>query len=657
MLAALALNARWLPTWLSALLLPMAVIAIIARWRGSGPLPAVWRLLLLVGVSVAIATTQSTFFGREAGAALLSSMLVLKLLETSNVRDARLVVMVSNFLALAAFLHSQSLAQTIATSSLLVLGLVALQWLRIDRVDAAAGAPEPSAREWRVPLREALVTLAVVVPFAIVSFLLFPRLGSPLWGGAEQSRSRVGIDDELELGALSGVALNDDPAFRVRFDRGVEAPAAPDRYWRGLVLWNFDGRVWKGAQRFAHTRADDAVETLGKRLEYEITLAEPPRLWRFALDAPLTTPAGFRRTADLQITGPPGAHAERRYRVISSTRFRLQAKLPDAQRQAALRIPVGGNPRARALGLQWRQRHGENAGAIVSEALSMVRRDFLYSLDPPPLGANAIDEFLFTTRIGFCEHFASSFVFLMRAAGIPARIVTGYQGGYRNAIGGYWLVRQSDAHAWAEVWQAGSGWIRVDPTGAVAPERVMRGGAGFAEGMAGGDWLVAGSWWSGMRDRVDVLAAVWQRTVIDFDYLRQGDLLRSVGIPEGDRTRQLLLWLALVFASLGVAALVLMLRGGRPTSPWVALYRRFAARLARGGVVRRIDEGPAHFAERAATELPVLASEIRAIAAEFIALRYAAEVLPPETERIRLRRLRTRLKRLRVHRRSDASAL
>lgn len=657
MLAALGLNARWLPLWLVAALAPLALLAVAARWKGAGPLPTLWRVLLLIGACTAIAVTQPSFFGREAGGALLASMLVLKYLETNSVRDARLVVMVSNFLAMAAFLYDQSLLQTGLTGALLIVVLVALQWLRVDRIESASGSVlQPSLRDWQAPLREAVMTLAIAVPFALASFVLFPRLGSPLWGNLDQTpRNRIGIDEELELGALSGLALDDSPAFRVRFDGDGPAPAPAQRYWRGLVLWSFDGRVWRGSQRFAMTRAFNAIEAAGPRFAYEITLVDDPRTWRFALDVPVSTPTGLERSADLQITGPAGSRADRRYRAVSATRYRVQATLPDEQREAALELPAASNPRAQRLAREWRAAHGDDVEAIASEALDMVRASFVYSLDPPPLGANAIDEFLFSTRIGFCEHFASSFVFLMRAAGVPARIVTGYQGGYRNSVGKYWIVRQSDAHAWAEIWIAGRGWLRVDPTAAVAPERVLRGGAEFTDSVAGASWLGSGSWWSGLRDRADLLGSWWQQAVVGFDALRQSNLLQRFGIGEDDQLRHALLWMALVLTALGLGAVLLTWNRADPASPWITAYREFAAKLARGGVVKQPHEGPADFAQRAGTALPTVTAEIRALAEEFVALRYAPETALESTAAARLATLRKKVRALRVPRIRDGS--
>ncbi len=655
---ALLLHAKWLPLWLVGTALPVTVLALVARWRGAGPVPALWRLLLLVAVCAAITATQPSFFGREAGAALLASMLVLKLLETTSVRDARLVVMVANFLAMAAFLQDQGIGQMIATTLLLLLVLVALRWLRDDATGGPARMPfRRVAADLPTALRQAAFTLAIVIPFAIASFMFFPRLGSPLWGSPDTTpRSRIGIDDELELGSLSGLALDDSPAFRVRFLGDGNAPASRDRYWRALVLWTFDGRVWRGSRRFARLRGPVPVEAGTPRYDYEVMLASAPREWRFVLDAPLSATPDIEIGVDLQARGEAGSRAERRYRAISSPSYRLQARLPEEQRESALSLPEQSNPRARELALRWRTAHPGDDDAVIGEALAMVRARFVYSLDPPPLDRNAIDEFLFRTRIGFCEHYASSFVFLMRAAGIPARIVTGYQGGYRNAAGGYWIVRQSDAHAWAEVWLQNRGWVRVDPTAAVAPERVLRGGAAYSSEVSGNAWFASSGWWNGLRDRADLLGAWWQRAVIEFDALRQQNVLERLGVEANDRLQSLLVWGAMTLSALGLAGLLLMLRGTVRDSRWRSLYREFEHRLARAGVPRASSEGPRDFAQRAALAHPESADAILGIASGFIALRYAPEERDDGRESVRFDSLSRQIRALRLQRSRDAAA-
>lgn len=655
---ALLLHARWLPVWLLATALPVTVVAIVARWRGAGPVPALWRLLLMVAVCAAITATQPSFFGRDAGAALLASMLVLKLLETANVRDARLVVMVANFLAMAAFLRDQGIGQMIGTTLLLLLVLIALRWLRDDAAGNVGRMALASVMaELPTALRQAAFTLAIVIPFAIASFMFFPRLGSPLWGSPDDTpRSRIGIDDELELGALSGLALDDSPAFRVRFLGDGVAPASRDRYWRALVLWTFDGRVWRGSRRFSRVPGPAPLETATPRYEYEVTLASAPREWRFVLDAPVSASPDIDIGVDLQARGEPGSRGGRSYRGVSSPRYRLQAQLPAAQRASALELPDASNPRARQLAAQWRAEHPVDDDAVIGEALSMVRERFVYSLDPPPLDRNAIDEFLFRTRIGFCEHYASSFVFLMRAAGIPARIVTGYQGGYRNAAGGYWIVRQSDAHAWSEVWLRGRGWVRVDPTAAVAPERVLSGGAAYSDSVSGNAWFTSSGWWTGLRDRADLAGAWWQRAVVEFDAMRQENLLERLGVEANDRLQSLLVWGAVTLAALGLAGLLLMLRRSGRDSRWRMLYRDFEQRLERAGVSRQSSEGPRDFAQRAADAMPESAESILRIASGFIALRYAPTEQDAHTESLRMNALSRQIRALRLKPGRDEAA-
>jgi hypothetical protein len=277
----------------------------------------------------------------------------------------------------------------------------------------------------------------------------------------------------------------------------------------------------------------------------------------------------------------------------------------------------------------------------VRELLQMFReQEFVYTMRPPKLAANSVDEFLFSTRRGFCEHFASAFTFVMRAAGVPARVVTGYQGGEFNPLGGYLVVRQSDAHAWSEVWIDGAGWVRVDPTAAVAPERIERGliGAMSASEPVPGRlrseseiWLQAGRAW-------DLVNDFWNERIVRCDTLRQMALLERLGFDDPD-WRTLGLGLAASLAAFFVAVSVyLAWKFRRPLRDWPArLHETAVRRLARRGLIAGRSEGPVAFLDRAAAACPDLAENLREIRTLYGALRYGPR--PNEHELHRLKQV------------------
>jgi len=346
-----------------------------------------------------------------------------------------------------------------------------------------------------------------------------------------------------------------------------------------------------------------------------------------ALDVPLSVPAEARMQPDHEILADKPVNDPLNYTLRSALGYRLQPDLDDRARRLGLQRPIGFNPRTLTLATQWRQRFGNNDAAIVQAALSLFHDGgFRYTLAPAPLGRDAVDDFLFSTHEGFCEHYSSAFTLLMRDAGIPARVVTGYQGGYWNKFGNYLLVRNSDAHAWSEVWLAGRGWIRVDPTGAVRPERVSLGASAAA-----GDQLswYRTDWLQGMRNRWDIVNRWWAQGVIGFDSLRQRGLLTPFGVRDVD-TATLGVLLAIgsvlfIAIGLGWALLRKQPRDGLRTA-----LRELERKLARAGIVRRSSEGPQHYLSRAARALPNQRDELATLMKSYLELRYANNIPAPE---------------------------
>lgn len=615
MAVVLAVHAGHLPWWLDAAL----AVVLAARWwqrrQHGGRAPALLKLPLIALLAIAIVFSYGTIFGREPGSALAVGLLVLKLLESESPRDARVGISFACFALMAALLFDQGLIATLVVA----LGLLpALATLRaLEPAQARASLPRS--------LLPGLALLGATVPLALLAFALVPRLESPLWGAPNREQARTGLSDRMSPGDYTELLTDDRPAMRVSFDGPPPAPT--QRYFRAYVMWFYDGHSWsRGAHADDAGRAPAPVQAQATA-GYQIDLEPTDGTILPALDVPLEAPADTQLSPERELFSDKPVRERLHYALQSALRYRLQPQLPDLLRQRALRLPRGLDPRTQALGRQWRQRLGSDDAAIVRAALSLFHDGgFRYTLVPAPLGRNAMDDFLFDTREGFCEHYASAFTLLMRAAGIPARVVTGYQGGYWNAMGHYLLVRQADAHAWSEVWLAGRGWVRADPTAAVRPERVSLGATAAAGDQLG--WTQSG-WLQSLRNRWDVVNRWWDQGVIGFDALRQRGMLTPFGIRDVD-TGTLALLLIVGVAGFVAAGLGWALWRRERPEPMRHAMRRLEAKLARCGVARRRSEGPQHYLRRAARALPAQRSELERLMQQYLQLRYASDEPAPE---------------------------
>ena len=604
--ATLALHLPHLPLWLP---LPLSLL-IAWRWLGFSRgrrFPALLRYALVLALPLGVIAAYGTLFGRLPGAALAVGLLVLKLTETETRRDVHIGVAVAAFTLMSALLFGQSLLMTLLVCAAL--------WPLL----AALTALQPGAGATRMLLREDALRLALAVPVALLAFVLIPRLATPLWGAPGLAQARTGISARMSPGAIGQLLIDDSPAFRVGFDGAI--PPRAQRYFRAVVLWHFDGHAWTPGDAALPL---EPIAAQGAPLRYTISLETTRQTLLPALDMPLQPPAGTRFSAARTLLAAQPVDHGLRYSVASSMRYVLAPRLDAAERRLGLQLPMNADPRARALAARWRQRYGADAPAIVDAALRMFHDDgFRYTLLPPPLGRQQVDDFLFDTRAGFCEHYASAFVFLMRAAGIPARVVAGYQGGYANRVAGYLLVRQSDAHAWAEVWLQGHGWTRVDPTAAVRPDRISLGATAAAQG-SGAPWYLSG-WWLGLRDRIDVINRFWDQAVVGFNALRQRGLLARFGVdPERWQSAALALGGALGMVMAVGLALALREPAAAADDVLGRAFARLERRLARAGHRRGAGEAPVAFLARAAAKLPADgAGQLRRLSTEFARLRYA----------------------------------
>ena len=632
LIAAIAPHVPYLPAWISLLI----AAALAWRWaadRRAWPLPPRWlRVLVAIAATLAVLGTYRTLNGIEAGTAFLVLLAGVKLLETRGGRDLTVIVFIAYFLLYSALLRDQRLPQL----PYLLAGGV---FLTAALMRVHAGSAGDSGRD---VLTRAGALLLQALPLAILLFVLFPRLPGPFWGIGTGESARTGLGDEMTPGDISDLSASGEVAFRVRF--AGEMPPPAQRYWRGPVLHEFDGRSWRRPR--AQAFPSQQVTFLGAPVDYQITLEPTDRPWILALDMPAEWPEReASRSYDFQLVASRRLSEVASFRLRSYPSFIAGVDLPKTLRRKGLQLPEAGNPRSRALARDLVARHGDPQ-AIAQAMLTMFREQpFVYTLDPPKLAENAMDEFLFETRRGFCEHYASAFTLVMRAAGVPARVVTGYQGGELNPLGGYLIVRQSDAHAWSEIWIEGRGWLRVDPTAAVAPERIERGliGAMGEFEPVPGRLREASRLWMQVTLGWDAMNDFWNERVVRFNAARQLDLLERLGIDDPD-WRTLGLGLAASLAAFFVAlSAYLAWRFRPPARDWPArLHDVVRRRLVRRGLRPLASEGPVAFLERAAAACPDLAADLTQIRDVYVDLRYGP--LPTDTDLRRLKHLVNRLR-------------
>ncbi|MGV8933322.1 MAG: transglutaminase TgpA family protein [Gallionellaceae bacterium] len=606
----------------------LALCVILLAWRtyltwAAKPLPSRW---LLMSISVAGASgiffSFHTLFGREAGVTLLILLATLKLLELRAMRDAMVLVFLANFIIITNFFYSQS----IPTALFMMFSLLVIMatWVHMYTGTLAL----------KSRMRIAAVLLLQAIPLTLLLFVLFPRVQGPLWGMPQDAYSKSGLDDNMSPGSMSKLSLSDAVAFRVTFTG--TPPNHAQMYWRGPVLWDFDGRTW--TRGYTTGSRPPHLDNLGNPSDYTVTLEPHNKSWLFALDMPTRLSIPATQTYDFQMLSKAPVNARIRYDAHSQLIYRANLDESTSMLQRALSLPPGFNPRARDLARQWRAEQKDDE-AIVRTALSYFNHEnFVYTLEPPLLGANSVDDFLFVSRKGFCEHYASSFVFLMRAAGIPARVVTGYQGAEFNQLGGYYIVRQSDAHAWAEVWLKDRGWVRTDPTAAISPARIQ---SGLNIALPNDAALPFFSRTQiplllKLRFNIDALTNQWNQWVLGYDTERQFAFLTRLGMENISWQKMAINLLAGVAILLAIFAFIMLRRlYANQLDPAQKLYLAFCHKLAKGGLYRAAHEGPQDFAARAVASHPQLATAINDITARYIALRYEKYSKPDSLNALR----------------------
>ena len=585
-----------LPWWCSALAFG------VLMWRGylaltMRPLPSAWWRLGLLALAVAATLlTHKTLLGRDAGVTMLAVLLTLKTLELRARRDAFVVFFLGFFCMLANFFYSQSLL----TAASMLLGLLGLLTVLVN-AHMPVGKP---------PLLQAAKTAGWMAllgaPIMIVLFMLFPRL-APLWGvPSDAVAGRSGLSARMQVGTIASLALDDSVAMRIKFEG--KPPPQQDLYFRGPVLSGFDGREWLPAKAdvFSRFNITASLVVSGAPVNYEVTLEPNSRPWLMVMDAAVQSPVlpGYQTLmqADLQWLLNRPLNDLLRYKVQSYPNFQHGPKTAVIGLREYVELPPGFNPRTLALANEIRRdaRYAQaGSAALVDVAMNKLRTGgYTYTLEPGVYGQNTADEFWFDKKAGFCEHIASSFVILMRALDVPARIVTGYQGGEQNSVDGFWTIRQSDAHAWAEVWYEGRGWVRVDPTSAVSPGRT----GAFQRLQAPQN--IVGQALTNLNPRFslqlratwEAINNAWSQRVLNYTQGKQLSLLKDIGFKSPS-------WQDLSYLLIGIIVMVSLLGAAwglwerTQHDPWLRLLGKARKQLAKAGIDSTHASSPRQLAE------------------------------------------------------------
>jgi protein-glutamine gamma-glutamyltransferase len=585
-----------LPAW------AVAVSTALLLWRGwltikLKPLPPRWALIvLLIACLVGTWLTFRTIVGRDAGVTLLLMLLALKTMELKARRDAMVIFFLGFFAVLTHFLFSQSLL----SAALMIAAVVGLLAALIG-AHMPVGQPSIGSR-----LRLAGRMLLLGTPLAAALFAFFPRMAGPLWGMPDQRGATTGLSERMSVGNIAELALNDAVAMSVRFDGA--APPPNQMYFRGPVLGNFDGTQWTPVDAGYVARAKDEIDvrTRGAAVNYEVTLETQQKPWLFGLEVMREPPSipnqvvMLTRAQQLITTRPITERV--RYRVQSYPQAQIGPFKSTNTIREYVALPPSYNTRSLAYAMELRSDPrfaNADAASLAQHLLQQIRQQpFSYTLAPGQYGRDSVDEFWFDRREGFCEHYAQAFVVLMRALDVPARVVTGYQGAELNAFDDSYTIRQSHAHAWAEYWQEGIGWVRADPTAAVAPERINNlVTLNTRRGLFGVELLapINASWVQRARQAWDAVNNSWNKWVLSYNSTRQLDLLKELGIEDPDWTKLATLLLLTGAVALLLGAIWTVWDRQAWTArrdPWMRLYRAGTAHLSKHGVTALPTDAP-----------------------------------------------------------------
>jgi transglutaminase-like putative cysteine protease len=628
------------PLWVMALFVGMIfwrVKAISSGWSLPHKKISPQKLLHIAIAVLAFALlfySYGNLIGRDAGVGLLTVMLGLKLVEVRTHRDFYVTCFLGYFLVVTNFFYSQN----IPTAFLMCLVVIVMTASMISLND-----PSKTLSHRKLFTLSSHLLLQAL-PMMLLLFVLFPRISGPLWGLPEDAHSSTtGISDSMTLGNISQLIESDEIAFRVKFDG--DRPPASARYWRGPVLWQTDGTTWRELSYSTAKTTPPDVVMHDQPYQYTTTLEPHNQRWLFALDFPNQIPANvpshFTYDGELRSLKPINQRVQ--LALTSSIEYQLNPT-QDRYLEHALQLPNNKHPRTRELALTWKSTYLDPE-ALIQHALSYFNENaFFYTLSPAQLGGDTIDNFMFETREGFCEHYAASFTILMRAAGIPARVVTGYLGGEINPVDDYLIVRQRDAHAWVEVWLEGEGWKRIDPTSAVSEERIQQGintllPAGFNAPalLPNSDRLL--SIWQTLKNNWDALDNSWNQWVLAYGPELQKQVLEKLGMSSPN-WQTMALWLGYGLALFSISLAVFLFKTTSRKSPLIRVYEQFCQKAEKAGYARLPHQGPLAFATQLKRQYPDMSQDIDHITALYIDLRYGQQSVDLAELKVKVRKFK-----------------
>ena len=605
-----------LPAWIilwCALMWGYLLFSIKYQWPRPGK--NLRRILTAVGIA-GLMFTYSRHLGQNAYLGLLAVMAALKPFEMDSHRDRMITVFLAYFIVITSLFLSETLEITIY-----MLISVTITTAVLVRVNDASG-------RFKHHLKLASVMMAQAIPLMILLFFLFPRIQGSFFGLSLARTAKSGFSENLAPGSVANLVENDEVAFRAIFENAI--PSSDRLYWRGIVFENFDGRQWHVQKRMQqHDRLPQGQDPVA----YTVTLEPHQQRWLFALEMPARIPPRATLYDDYTLRSRRTVKRTLRYEMTSNTRYQIKDEDPRELSRLTL-LPAGFNPQARALAAEITE-NTRTADEKVRRMLDFFRSgNFSYTLRPPRLGRDSVDDFIFNAKKGYCEHYASAFAFMMRSVDIPARIVGGYQGGERNPYANYLIVRQSDAHVWVEVWDTGRGWYRVDPTAVVAPDRITRGMEGALSPDEISDFLSRPyfNFLKKIRLGWDAVSTGWSAMFEGYSYYEQRALLEKIGFTSGvlkASLKALLLLLAAIGLFVAVYAWIALKTPRQKPDDIKKYYALFCAKLARAGLSRKPDQGPVDYAVYVSENRPDLKNKIMEISDLYIRLRYRDQPSKP----------------------------